>query len=1238
MLLLQMSLPLTAFANSGPGTPVSDSGVTPNLYKNSDEYSGGNVACSQLGFSKSSTRNNYNDGFANAWPAGISVTVTSGTYVAWTSTFGIGAVIVKGGPNANVYSYSPQATGDSGLASPINNGGQIPGLSNLTFCWEDESTPTGSIKVSKKVDLGNGYVNDNPSQHGFVWGLNNETPARAMGTTAEDAPVGNNSVTENTVDGYEFTGWYFTNSATYSCNKPRGTTLPVENIQVSEGGTRYVTLCNKKIVEQPRLSTITIVKDAQPNSSQDFEFNIQRVLDGPPGATFFLDDDADGTLPNSWSANNANPGEYKVTETAVDGWVLNGATCTGEGLISQSLDGQVLSFEIESGSNVTCTFVNKPAKGTLKLIKRVNNNWGGKATQNKWTLKATGQTVGSTPQVSGKDTTSNQNTGFTAQVNAGTYRLSEHDGPNGYQLASLKCGTSVDNLTTAANSKVTVANGQTKVCVFTNNDIAPKLTITKEVNNNWGGTLKVKNFPLSVGDISVKSGEANKFSAGWYVIGEIQKPGYELDKTYGDCKVKNGQLMVKLEIGKTYNCTLVNKDKPAKITVTKKVINDNGGKAKAHDFTLKVNHTVVPSGVKKTFNGNLPVTISEVAKSGYEQKSIECYDLTAGNQTNLGASFKTKLGHEYNCTITNDDKPGTLKLIKRVNNNWGGNATQDKWTLKATGLTPKSTPHVSGKDTTSNQNTGFNTQVNAGTYKLSEHGGPNGYQQVSLKCGSDVKNLTTAVNSEVTVANGQTKVCVFTNNDIAPKLTVTKEVKNNWGGTLGVKKFPLYVGDVSVKSGQPNEFKAGWYVIGEIQQPGYELDKASGNCKVKNGQLMVKLEIGKTYNCTLKNKDIPGTITVYKKVINDNGGQKQAHQFDLNIGDKKDVEHGKAHKFKVGKYRISEDKVDGYDLKHIKCYVESNGRAKVSDLLKGKTDNWQKVQPERTYHDGSIKVGLALDQHLTCIVTNDDNSAKLTIEKYSNVDSDKQFQFSGTNGNFSMSAGGKYIASDLSGGTTFNVTENVQDGWKLGGINCYGTESWYQTGNGVSVDLVNGDDVVCKFHNVKLGSISGFKLDDANGNMLEDAGEEKLPGWTITLSSMCAEHNTFELARVTLVSEYEEECVESLIAETETDGYGNYAFTGLTSGWYRVCEVQKDGWTRTFPEDSDCHEIYVGEGEDCIANFANKADDPGQVLSAEDNTLVNTGSSTLRTALMSLGILICAGVVTLLARRRQITE
>src|SRR6266508_119347 len=63
----------------------------------------------------------------------VTIDVTGNTF-DWTSNIGVDAVIVKGGPNANVYRYDPPAEvkSDTGLHSPFNdNSGDWYGLSHI---------------------------------------------------------------------------------------------------------------------------------------------------------------------------------------------------------------------------------------------------------------------------------------------------------------------------------------------------------------------------------------------------------------------------------------------------------------------------------------------------------------------------------------------------------------------------------------------------------------------------------------------------------------------------------------------------------------------------------------------------------------------------------------------------------------------------------------------------------------------------------------------------------------------------------------------------------------------------------------------------------------------------------------------------------------------------------------------------------------------------------------------------
>lgn len=73
-----------------------------------------------------------------------------GQHWDWESDFGIDAVISKGGDAANVYRYDPPAEsfGDTGMVSPLNDGGQVPGLSHANFCFDYDVTVSKTATTS----------------------------------------------------------------------------------------------------------------------------------------------------------------------------------------------------------------------------------------------------------------------------------------------------------------------------------------------------------------------------------------------------------------------------------------------------------------------------------------------------------------------------------------------------------------------------------------------------------------------------------------------------------------------------------------------------------------------------------------------------------------------------------------------------------------------------------------------------------------------------------------------------------------------------------------------------------------------------------------------------------------------------------------------------------------------------------------------------------------------------------
>ena len=102
----------------------------------------GNPSCTDLGY-ESGTKWDYpEDSSGGTYSLGTGTVTwsTDGTYVDWSSTIGIDAVIIKGGTAANVYTYDPESFGDTGLVSPVTSSGKPAGLSHVEFCYDIEGT------------------------------------------------------------------------------------------------------------------------------------------------------------------------------------------------------------------------------------------------------------------------------------------------------------------------------------------------------------------------------------------------------------------------------------------------------------------------------------------------------------------------------------------------------------------------------------------------------------------------------------------------------------------------------------------------------------------------------------------------------------------------------------------------------------------------------------------------------------------------------------------------------------------------------------------------------------------------------------------------------------------------------------------------------------------------------------------------------------------------------------------
>lgn len=119
-----------------------------------------------------------------------------------------------------------------------------------------------------------------------------------------------------------------------------------------------------------------------------------------------------------------------------------------------------------------------------------------------------------------------------------------------------------------------------------------------------------------------------------------------------------------------------------KVVVTKVVVNNNGGNNSVPDFLLYLDDGIVATGVLSGATSTLPIgayTVTETGVSGYQASfSGDCDQ--DGNVTVVNGQTKY-------CTITNDDLPANITLIKSVINHGGSATAASAWGLKVDGVT-----------------------------------------------------------------------------------------------------------------------------------------------------------------------------------------------------------------------------------------------------------------------------------------------------------------------------------------------------------------------------------------------------------------------------------------------------------------------------------------------------------------------------------------------------------------------
>ena len=279
---------------------------------------------------------------------------------------------------------------------------------------------------------------------------------------------------------------------------------------------------------------------------------------------------------------------------------------------------------------------------------------------------------------------------------------------------------------------------------------------------------------------------------------------------------------------------------PATVFVTTVVTNDHGGNLGPADFT---NTVIASSPNPSTFAGSASGVSVTVNVGGYLIAQTPRAEYTTSMSAECSGTIAA--GEKKTCTITNNDRPTTLTLIKQVVNDNGGTLQASAWTLRA-----NSTPFTQGQA----------TPVAPGQYTLDEIG-PGGYTATAWNCvGGSLtgSTLTIAPNTEVS--------CTIANDDQPATLTLTKFVQNDNGGTRAAADWQLRAGGQLFVSGISQPINAGTYALAESGPGGYAASAWSCTGSGSLAGSTLTLGPGQAASCSITNDDIGKTGTTITQI------------------------------------------------------------------------------------------------------------------------------------------------------------------------------------------------------------------------------------------------------------------------------------------------------------------------------------------------------------------------------------
>jgi hypothetical protein len=360
-------------------------------------------------------------------------------------------------------------------------------------------------------------------------------------------------------------------------------------------------------------------------------------------------------------------------------------------------------------------------------------------------------------------------------------------------------------------------------------------------------------------------------------------------------------------------------------------------------------------------------------------------------------------------------------------------------------------------------------QVNAGSHTASETN-LTGY--TAGDWGGDC-----AANGSFTAQLGGSYTCTITNDDVAPQLTIVKNVINDNGGqrtasewtltATGTSQSPTNLSGAGGATSGSN-FKADTYTLAETGPTDYTAGTWScTNDFTINSSNQITLANGQSTTCTITNDDIAPTITVEKQTLPD--GDDTSFRFTANNGllSGNDVN-----------FSLSDDEIS--DAIH----ALSAGSVTISEVV---PDDWQlidvdcgDIQSVVTGNSVTFRASLAATIH--CVFTNE-KKASIAVTKYNDRNQNgvrdvateevlSDWEITVNDSKQKTGSDGTAIFNGLKPGDGYFVGETLQTGWNFSAISCSGTgEQAAVTSReksdkpGMTVTPVAGEAITCTIGN-----------------------------------------------------------------------------------------------------------------------------------------------------------------------------